>query len=174
MKDIFPTIPIYLLSATVIPNILEYIRVLSKFFLPLQISKQPLDCPNLTYIISIIRKTGFKDLDFLILSGDAVGKISKTMIFVDKIDDAIQMVEHLQSRLLEHIWREEHLNHIIHTFMAHLTTTSRTKFLADFRLGETRIWIYTECAGMGINVTDIRCAIQFKIPDYIMLPKLLQ
>lgn len=41
------------------------------------------------YIISPIHKTEFKDLDFLIPSGDIIGKIPKTIIFMDKIDDAI-------------------------------------------------------------------------------------
>ncbi len=89
LKDVFPTIPICLLSTTITPNILEYIRFSLKISLLLQIYRQPLDCPNLTYIVSPIRKTGFKDLDFLILSGATISEILKIMIFVDKIDDAI-------------------------------------------------------------------------------------
>ena len=124
------------------------------------------------YIISPIRKTGLKNLDFLILSGGAVGKISKTMIFVDKIDNAVQMAKYLRSRLPKRIWREKCPNHIIHIFTANLTTTSKTQFLADLCLGKTRIWIYTECTGMGINFPNIYCVIQFKISNYIMLPEL--
>ena len=96
------------------------------------------------------------------------------MIFVDKIDDAIQMTKHLYSRLLERIRREGRPNHIIHTFTVNLTTTSRTQFLADLYLGETRISICIECASMGINLPDIHHAISFKISDYIILLELLQ
>ncbi len=174
LKDVFPTIPICLFSVTVTPNILEYIRVSLKLFPPSQIYRQLLDCLNLTYIVSPIRKTGFKDLNFLIPSGGAVGEIPKIMIFVDKIDDAIQMAKHLQSRLSKHIRREERPNHIIRTFATNLTIISRTKFLVDLHSGETRIWICTECAGMGINIPHICHAIQFKISDYIMLPELFQ
>ena len=85
LKEIFAPILMYLLSTTIIPNILEYIRVTLKLFPPLRIYRQPLNRPNLTYIVSPIRKTGFKDLNFLIPSRSAVGKIPKTMIFVDKI-----------------------------------------------------------------------------------------
>ncbi len=152
LKDVFPTIPMSLLSTTVTPNILEYIRVLLKLFPSSRIYRQPLDRPNLTYIVSPIRKTSFKDLDFLILSRGAVSKIPKTMIFMDKIDDTIQIVKHLWSRLLEYIRREGCLNYCIHKFTVNLTTTSRTKFLADFYLGETQIWICTEYASMGINL----------------------
>ncbi len=96
------------------------------------------------------------------------------MIFVDKMDDAIQMAKHPRLRLLERIRRERRLNHMICTFTMNLTTTSRAKFLADLRSGETRIWICIECTSMGINLPDICHAIQFKISDYIMLPELFQ
>ena len=89
LKDIFPTTLIVLLSTTVTPNILEYIRISLKLFPPLRIYKQPLDRPNLTYIVILIRKNRFKDLDFFIPDGSAIDKIPKTMIFVDKIDNAI-------------------------------------------------------------------------------------
>ncbi len=66
--------------------------------------------------MSPIRKGGLKDLDFLIPSGGAVGDISKTMIFVDKINNAIQMGKYLRLRFLKRIWNKEDPEHIIHTF----------------------------------------------------------
>ncbi len=95
LKDVFPSIFTILMSATIILNILKYIKVSLKLFLPLQIYKQPLDQPNLTYIISPIRKPGYENLVFLIPSGRAIGKIPKTMIFVDLIDDTIKMAKYL-------------------------------------------------------------------------------
>lgn len=56
--------------------------------------------------------------------------------------------------------------------MANFINTLRTKFLADFCLGKTRICICTECANIGINLLDICHAIQFIISDYIMLSEL--
>lgn len=132
LKDIFLTIPIVLLSTTVISNILKYIRVSLKFSLLSQIYKQPYDCPNLTYIVSLIRKRGFKDLDFLIPSRSAIGEIPKTMIFEDKIDNAVEIAKYLQSRLFEWIQNKKDLKNIICTFSANLTTTSRSRFLANF------------------------------------------
>ena len=95
LKDVFPTILIVLLSAMVTSNILEYIQVLLKLFLPLRIYRQLLDCPNLIYIVSLIRQAGFKDLDFFISSEGAVGKIPKTRIFIDKIDNTVEMAKYL-------------------------------------------------------------------------------
>lgn len=96
------------------------------------------------------------------------------MIFVEKIDKGVQIAKYLLSRFPKFICREKRPDHIIHTFMANLTTILRTQFLSDLRLDETQIWIYTEYTGMGINLPDISCVIQFKISDYIILPKLLQ
>lgn len=89
LKNVFSTILIYLLSSTVTQNILKYIRILPKLFPLLQIYRQLFNQPNLMYIISFICKIGFKDINFFILSKSAIGKISKAMIFVDKIKNAI-------------------------------------------------------------------------------------
>ncbi len=160
LKDVFPSIPTILISAMVTSNILKYIRVLLKLSPPLQIYRQSLDRLNLAYIVSLIHKPGYEDLAFPVLSGGAIGKIPKTMIFVDLIDDTIKMAKYLRSRLLESIRNDgKKANVIIRTFSANLSTTSRTKFLADLRSGDTRIWICTECASMGINLSDIRYAV---------------
>ncbi len=94
------------------------------------------------------------------------------MIFVDKIDNAIQIAKYLQSRLLKRIWNERDLEYIISTFLANLTTTSRFKFLVSLLLSNTRIRIYIGCADIGINLFDICRYIQFEISNYITLPKL--
>lgn len=99
LKDIFFTILIYLLFATVTPNILEYIWISVKLFLPFQIYTQPLNCLNLEYIISLIHKFRFKDLDFLIPSEVATSKISKIIIFVHKLDKSIKIAKYLCLRL---------------------------------------------------------------------------
>lgn len=59
------------------------------------------------------------------------------MIFVDKIDDVVEMAKHLRSRLSKRIRREGRPDHIICIFTANLITISTTQFLADLCLGET-------------------------------------
>lgn len=140
LKDVFSSIPTLLLSATVILNILEYIRISLKLSPPSRIYRQPLDWPNLTYIVSPIRKPGFKDLDFLVPSGGAIGNIPKTMIFVDSIDEAEKMAKHLRSRLPERVRNnKKQAEVIIRTFSSNLSPETRTRFLADLRLSDTRI-----------------------------------
>lgn len=77
------------MSATVTPNILKYIWVSPNFIPRLRIYRQLLNCPNLTYIVSSIRKDGFKDLDFFIPDEGTISEIPLIKIFVDKIDDTI-------------------------------------------------------------------------------------
>lgn len=141
---------------------------------PHHYNKQLLDQPNLMYIVNPIHKIEFKDLDFFISNRGALGKIPKIIIFVDKINNAVQIAKYLYSRFFEHIQKENRPNHIIHIFMTNFTTISKTQILADFCFNENWIWICTEYMGMGINLSDIRCTIQFKISNYIMLSELLQ
>lgn len=89
MKNVFFTTLIVLLSTTVTINILKNVRVSLKLSPSSQIYKQPSDRLNLMDIMSLIRKNGFKDLDFFILDGDTIGKIAKTIILMDKIDNII-------------------------------------------------------------------------------------
>lgn len=163
----------YLLSATITQNILEYIWVLLELFPPLSIYKQLHNWPNLIYIVNSIRKIVFKDLEFLLLSRDVIGKILKTRIFVNKIGITIQIAKHLCSRLLKYIWREKHSNYIVPIFTANLTTILKTQLLADFCLDKSQIWICTKYASMYTNLSDIPCDMQFKISGYIMLSKFL-
>lgn len=74
------------------------------------------------------------------------------MIFIDKIDNAIQILKYLESRLSKRIWKEQDIEYIIHTFFAKHIIISRLKFLASFLSSNTYIEIYMEYASMGINL----------------------
>lgn len=102
----------------------------------------------------------------------AAFKIPKTMIFVDNIDTAGQLELHFQGRLSPRLQKKARL--LTRTFSANLTVDTRSLFLDDFRNGNTRIWICTECAGMGLNLRDVELVYQWKLSDFIMLPELVQ
>ncbi len=140
LKNVFPSIPILPISATVILNILIYIRILLKFSLPLRINKQLLNRPNLIYIMSPIRKPGYEDLAFLVPSEGAISKISKIMIFINLIDDTIKVAKYLRLRLPKSIQNDgKKAEVIICTFSTNLSTTLKIKFLADFKSNDTHI-----------------------------------
>lgn len=77
------------------PNIFEYMQILLKLLLSARIYKQFFNRPNLIYIVGPIKKTGFKDLAFVILSAGAIFNIPQTIIFVKSIDKVIEIVKNL-------------------------------------------------------------------------------
>ena len=96
------------------------------------------------------------------------------MVFVDKIEDAIELERYLQSRLPDCVRNGGQVSVIIESITSNLDTNTRIRIMEDLRNGNAQICICTECAGMGINIPDIMRAVQFKIPDFIALPELLQ
>ena len=91
------------LSATITPNVLEYIRKSLHLQSPVQLYKRTLDRPNITFMIKEIKQRGFKKLEVLVPQVEGISDIPKTMIFVDKIEDGLKIVEYLRSLLPESI-----------------------------------------------------------------------
>lgn len=96
LRHCFLKIPMMAVFTTLALNILGYIRKSRHLHTLTRLDKQPLDRPNITQMVNTITKSGFEDPDFLI---PKTGLISKTMVFVDKIDDAIALVARLRSLL---------------------------------------------------------------------------
>lgn len=88
-KNVFLTIPTLMLSAIITSNILEYIQVLLKLSLPLQIYKQFLDRPSFTYMVTLSKNLRYENLAFIIRKNSAVANILKTMIFINLINNII-------------------------------------------------------------------------------------
>ncbi len=174
LKDVFSKVPTLIMSATITPNILDYIRVSLKLPPPSRIYRLPLDQPNLKYMVCPIQKPGFRDLAFLVPKDGPVGLIPKTMIFVDKIEDAIRLERYLRSRLSDCVRNGKQAFVVIQSITSNLDANTRTRVMEDLWYGNARICVCTECAGMGINIHDIMRTVQFKIPDFIALPELLQ
>ncbi len=174
LKDVFSTVSTLILSATITPNILDYIRVSLKLSSPSRIYRLPLDRPNLRYMVCPIRKSGFRDLAFLVPKYGPISEIPKMMIFVDKIEDVIEMERYLRSRLLDRVCNGNQASIVIQSITSYLDANTRTRVMEDLRYSNVRICICTECASMGINILDIMRAVQFKIPNFIALPELLQ
>ena len=158
LKDTFPKIPTLALSATVTPNVLEYVRESLQLRESIQLYKESLDHPNITYMVTEIKKPRFEELDFLVSPTTGASAIPKTMIFVDNIKTAGEMATYLQFWLSPRLRKKGVL--LIQTFSAILTIESRLQMLEDFRNGNTRIWICTECAGIGLNLRDIQYVFQ--------------
>ncbi len=99
LKDAFPKVPILVLSATVIPNVLEYVCKLLQLWTSTWLYKKLFDQLNITYIVAQIKKPGFKEFNFFVTLTTLALAIPKTIIFVDNIDTASKLTIYLQSRV---------------------------------------------------------------------------
>ena len=162
------------MSTTITSNIFDYIRVFLKLPPPFRIYKLPLEWPNLKYIVCFIQKPGFWDLAFFEPKDGLVGLIPKTMVFVDKIEDAIRLEKYLRSKLLHCLRNKKQAFVVIQSITSNLDANTRTKVIEDFQYRNAQICVCIKCAGIGINIHNIMRAVQFKIPDFIALPELLQ
>ena len=61
---------------------------------------------------------------------------------------------------------------IIQSITFNLDINTRIKVIEDLWYNNTQIYICTEYASIDINILNIMYMIQFKIPDFIVLPKL--
>lgn len=85
------------LSITIMPNVLGYIEELLYLQIPTYLYKQPLNCPNIVQMVVSITKPDYHELDFLVLK---IGLISKTIVFVNNIDNVVKIVTYLCLLLL--------------------------------------------------------------------------
>lgn len=116
--------------ATVIFNILEYVHKSLQFCETVQLYKKLLDCPNIIYMVTEIKKPRFEELDIFVFSITSMSIISKTKIFVDIIKMPDEMATYLQSRLFPKLCKKEAL--MIQILSAILTIESCSQMLEDF------------------------------------------
>ncbi len=150
LRHCFPKVPIIVLSATITTNVLGYIGELLHLHAPTLFYKQPLDCPNITQMVTHISKQWFGDLDYLV---PKVGIILKTMIFWKKIEDVMALAAHFQ-RLLPPEDRDLG-DDLIMTFHSNMEATTWVNIIENFWNREIRILIYTDGVEMGVNIPNI-------------------
>lgn len=157
------------LSATITSNVLGYIGQSLHLHSPTQFYKQPLDWPNITQMVTNITKPGFRDLEYLI---PKAGLIPKSMVFADKIDNAMAIAAYLRCLLPPK--DQDQADVLVRTFYSNLETHTRSEFMEDFWNRETRILICTDAAGMSINIPNITQVIQWKVSEQLTLAVLMQ
>lgn len=116
-----------MLSVTITPNVLGYIRQLLHFCSPTCLYKQSLDWLNITQMVTNITNLGFHDLRFLV---PEAGLIPKTMLFVNKMDNAMAIAAYFYNLLLSENRDQENI--LIRTYYSNLETKTRTDFIKDF------------------------------------------
>lgn len=149
----FSNIPIVDLFAIMTNNILNYIQAFLNLQSPVKLYKQFLDCLNITYGITKIKKLRIKEQDVFILSIWSLNTTSKTIISVDNINEAMPLMEDLRIKLLDNLENKE--NRIIQYFHSNLSNQSRKLIVEKFFWPNIRIWVCTKAANLGINILNI-------------------
>lgn len=78
-----------------------------------------------------IWKSSFQGLAFLIPRNSSIREIPKTMIFVDKIEDIIELEKYLQSKLSNCIYNRTQSFMVIRTITSNLNATIKTKIMEN-------------------------------------------
>ncbi len=74
------------------PNVLGYIGESLYLWAPTRLYKQPLNCPNIVQMVVPITKPDYYELDFLV---PKTSLILKTMVFINKIENAMKITVYL-------------------------------------------------------------------------------
>lgn len=92
----------------------------------------------------------FHNLRFLVLKA---GLISKTILFLDKMNNAMTIATYLHNLLLLKNCNQGKV--LIRTYYSNLETKTQIDFIENFQNKDTRILIYTNTVGMNINIPNI-------------------
>ncbi|KAI0696950.1 P-loop containing nucleoside triphosphate hydrolase protein, partial [Cytidiella melzeri] len=100
----------------------------------------------------------FEFLEFLLQEAFEGDELIRTIVYVNARELAMYACLHLQNKL-----PPEHQDHLdfLHS-LRHPLAKKRTMQL--FCEGSIKILIATEVAGMGMDISDIRRVVQFKVP----------
>ncbi len=112
-------------SAIMIPNTLEYVRKILNLKTLIHLYQRPLDYLNITYTITPITSSNFKDFNFLIPPKiDSIGNIENTMIFINSIEKDRALAIYLQTFLPDKL--KNRGEDIIKSFSSILETITKT------------------------------------------------
>lgn len=98
---------------------------------------------------------GLQDLTFLVFKYGQISEILKTIIFVNKIEDAIKLKKYLYLRFSNCVYNKNQASVVIRSFTSNLDINIKTKIIEDLKYVNTQICICMQCVSMGINILDI-------------------
>jgi superfamily II DNA/RNA helicase len=119
------------------------------------------DRPNLCTLIQKLNgaPTDLSVLDFLVQNARPGAQLPRALIFVNKRWTAQQVAQHLRDRVPEELHTQINFVHSLRD------EDGKTEIMQHFRTGLVNILVATECAGMGVDISDIDFVIQFLLPD---------
>ena len=161
---LIPHTPIMALSATMSPNVLRYAQTALRMNKPTGLIKRSIDRPNIYLVCVPIEHpiASRKDLDYLIpleMHEQEIRAIPKTVLFMD----SRALVCATTTALITRLQPQFHRADIVCDYSTALSEARRKDVIEKFTMGECRIRVCTEAAGMGVDVPDISRVIQWTV-----------
>ena len=100
-------------------------------------------------MVCSIQKSDFQDLAFFIPKDGLISKILKTIVFVNKIEDAITVEKYLQSRLSERIRNRHRALVVIQLINSNLDANTRARVIGNLWYENDQICVWMEYARYG-------------------------
>ena len=172
LRDCLPQIPFVLLSATLPPNVLQYVIRTARLKNSSHI-KHTVDRSNLQIVVSKITSGGYDDLKGLI-SSDAGPEytIPSTLIFVDSRKKCVSIARFLRRCLPAHLKKRSRV--LVRVYNAFYEQEIRDVYMEDLRKGVTCILVCTDACGMGVDLRTIERVVQWDINEGLQMVSLTQ
>lgn len=175
VRNVLWEVPFVCLSATLTPNVQAYVHEVTKLKEDTILFNLSTRRDNINIaVFPMNTPTDLQPLTDLIPHNiqDPL-EIPKTLIFVDDITLAKQIAEELRGCLppLLHGRPPEVL---IRTYWASIDDPKKKRTYNCIRSGAARIAVCTDAFGLGINIPDIECVIQWDVTEKLSLDKLYQ
>lgn len=167
-------VPWLCVSATLTPTSSAYIAEVVKFRVGTFRISLPLHRDNINIVVAPVDGQSVEPLYHLIPENVThIEAIPKTVIFVDAVDPAIDLVYLLARRLPKRFGRLRS-SQIITAYYGDLDATSKSKIMEDFTLGRTRVVVCTDAFGLGIDIPDIMRCVQWQVNEKLNIARLNQ
>ncbi|KAF9537693.1 P-loop containing nucleoside triphosphate hydrolase protein, partial [Agrocybe pediades] len=156
-------VPFLVTSATLPPSVLSDVhRTMHMTLKTTYHVNRGTDRPNITWLAQEMKagKSDLEALSFLVpdSSNGDLPELTKTMVFFDDINLALQALKWLRKQLPPHLQQQ------VAVFNSRRSPRSKKLILEAFRNGEIKILLTTEAAGMGCDIPDIVRVVQFMVP----------
>ena len=176
LRSLLSRVPFICLSATLTPNVAVYVHEVCRLSYSTVRFNLPIRWDDINLIVSKIDHPGIDQLLDRIpkLHPDSDHKtIQKTLIFYDKIDLGIDIINELIAQLPPTV-NKTPADTIVASYYSTLDAKAKSKTLTDLIKGDTRIMICTDAFGLGIDIPDIEVVIQWQVDEKLMASTLYQ
>ena len=144
IRSHFPKVPIVALTATLAPNVAEYIfRHFDMRKAETCLYKLSIHRPNITQMVAIAAQISdyAVQLEIFVPASGAIWGMPKGMVFIGSIDRVHAIATYLQKALCRRGFTLLDAGRAVRSFSADSDPATREAFMEDFRMGDTQVLV---------------------------------